>query len=111
MEGRLKEIYEVFDLMLTSLRQEEKRLEALLKRAEEAITRLESLLSRTGGVSDRQEEEDFLSTSEAKQVVEMYRQGLSPKEISLKSGIHIGKVELFINLYRAKNESSSYKQS
>ncbi len=111
MEGRLKEIYEVFDLMLTSLRQEEKRLEALLKRAEEAITRLEGLLSKTNALSSGQEGEDFLSTPEAKQVVEMYRQGLSPKEISLKSGVHIGKVELFINLYRAKNESGSNKRA
>ena len=107
MKEIFRRLYDIFDAMIEALENRERKLRCLLEEADEKIKNLEQLLNQT---IDGAGQEDFLSTPAAKKIILAYNDGETIKEISRRFGMHVGEVELIINLYRttkAKNESSS----
>jgi len=102
MDRRLRSIYELFDEMFTALEKKEKDLKKLIALADEKIELLRSL-------NNKQEscEEDFLSQPIVQSIISLYRKGMGIEEIMKETGKHKGEIELILNLYRARYESSS----
>lgn len=102
MDRRLRDIYELFDEMLSALEKKEKRLNELIAIADRKIEVLRSLSK-----GQETSEEDFLGQPIVQEIISLYRKGLGTEEIMKRTGRHKGEIELIVNLYRARYESSS----
>ncbi len=102
MDRRLRQIYEVFDEMMKALEERERILKELISLADEKIAELRAVVDKESG-----REDDFLAQPKAKEVISLYKAGKKIGEISEMTGVHKGEVELILNLYRIKYESSA----
>ncbi len=102
MDKRLRDIYELFDEIFSALEKKEKRLKELIAIADERIELLRSLSK-----GQETSEEDFLGQPIVQEIISLYRKGLGTEEIMKKTGRHKGEIELIVNLYRVRYESSS----
>ncbi len=102
MNRQLKELYSLFDEMLNAIEKKEESLRGLISLADEKIKTLQSLLREKD-----EDKDDFLSQPKVRETISLYKEGKSIREISERTGIHKGEVELIINLYRTRYESRS----